>query len=174
MIPQEIFRDKIVPMMGCLDHFTPMDGHMCTCKRRWRLLLDRGVSSRSNQAVICKWLCGMKGRSNNMHTDGFVLHSYNMVIGVTERDTNRKLVFKCTAHDDWFVSLTTSCHVNMGLDLGDGGLEYPSQELINDLFHHRFHKGFMSMKEWDLVFASVIRDYSCKEQEMKRLLKVVY
>ena len=80
-LPEEILIQYIQPYLGCWDHFNPIDGHFCTCQKRFYLYVEHCLPNRrSNQSVICRWMNGFKGKSNSMSTDGFLLYSYAMVI----------------------------------------------------------------------------------------------
>jgi len=169
-LPREILIHHIQPFLGCWDHFNPLDGHFCICQKRFFLFVENCLpNKRTNQSVICKWMNGFKGRSNNMSTDGLVLYSYAMVIGVTERNTNRKCVFMCTAQHHWFVSLTTSNHVNMAHFYADVGVPYPTLELVQNLTTNKYLRGELTSLKWTNMICTVISDLAVKQRAFPHL-----
>ena len=62
-----------------------------------------------NENVIINWKKGNKAKSKNLKTDGNFLFSYDLLIGYTMN--NKKIVIDFTAYGNYFISMTTSCHV---------------------------------------------------------------
>ena len=65
----------------------------------------------TNIEVAQEWRRGAAARSGTMSTDGSLIHSYGLIIGVTLKD-GRKIGVEHTAKGGCFHSTTTSKHVH--------------------------------------------------------------
>ena len=77
----------------------------------------------NNEKVVENWNNNESGKSGNgnLRTDGNLLYSYNMLIGITKN--RKKLILDVTS--PFFYSKTTSIHVNLGKTV--------SNEIINPI-----------------------------------------
>jgi hypothetical protein len=67
-------------------------------------------SRRTNASVIDAWMLGVEHKCGNLSTDGVMLFSYNLMIGLKHR--GRRVVLDYTARGIGLQSQTTSTHVN--------------------------------------------------------------
>jgi hypothetical protein len=75
-------------------------------KTLWRRIKSR----RTNASVIDAWMLGVEHKCGNLSTDGVMLFSYNLMIGLKHR--GRRVVLDYTARGIGLQSQTTSTHVN--------------------------------------------------------------
>jgi hypothetical protein len=67
-------------------------------------------SRRTNASVIDAWMLSVEHKCGNLSTDGVMLFSYNLMIGLKHR--GRRVVLDYTARGIGLQSQTTSTHVN--------------------------------------------------------------
>ena len=75
-------------------------------KTLWRRIKSR----RTNASVIDAWMLGVEHKCGNLSTDGVMLFSYNLMIGL--KHMGRRVVLDYTARGIGLQSQTTSTHVN--------------------------------------------------------------
>ena len=86
------FRDSVLK-------FEPFRDTKCRIKSR-----------RTNDSVIHAWMLGVKHKTAHLETDGDMLFSYNLMIGL--KHMGRRVVLDYTARGIGLQSQTTSTHVN--------------------------------------------------------------
>ena len=85
-----------------------------------------------NDQVIRAWNNGQKAKSGSMKTDGNRLYSYRLCIGKTGCNGD-KLIFDWTATGGYYVSQTTSTHVNKAKQLSNAAVMRPDAAKIAGL-----------------------------------------
>ena len=85
------------------------------------LIIGEPMSNRTdNDSVVKAWSRSRKAEShtNNLSTDGRLLHSYSLLIGFTA-DDGSKVLLDYTAPAQCFRSMTTSAHVGLAKRAAD-------------------------------------------------------
>ena len=89
---------------------------------------------RSNDDVIKAWSYGNKAKNHtgSLESNGAVLRSYGLTIGVTSKD-GQKIVFDYTAKGGWFTSQTTSTHVGKAKRIAADQVMLPDAAILGGL-----------------------------------------
>jgi hypothetical protein len=136
LLPDELYLKIITPLFTqCVKEVA----HKCSLAYKHRTLQGYHTydayeelfsKSRSNLAVVYAWLVGKRKSGCHMWTDGRILYSYQLVIGITQPD-GYKVMRQLTARTGSFVSVTTSSHCNLAASYADRVFDTPMEIAMN-------------------------------------------